>query len=358
VGVDSPGSAQFGELLRRHRIAAGWTQDALAGAAGLSQRGIQDIERGARRVPQAETLRRLVTALRLTDAERAAFMAAARSKREPSQRHPIPRLRSSLPAPISSFIGRVRDLAELRRLLDSTRLLTLTGSGGIGKTRLAIRVASDTAVSYSDGIRFVELASLSDAGLVPLRVATELGINERGAATTLDTLIEVLGGQRMLLVLDNCEHLVEAAAALVAALLQGCPRIRVLATSREPLGITGEQVWAVAPLSLEDDADMSPSEAVRLFVERAKAAVPDFMLDDHNRQAVVDVCARLDGIPLAIELAAARVRTLTPAQIAARLNDRFRLLVGGSRVAPLRQQTLHATLTWSYELLVGHAAIN
>ncbi|MGI9145749.1 MAG: ATP-binding protein, partial [Chloroflexota bacterium] len=174
---------------------------------------------------------------------------------------------------------------------------------------------------------------------------------ERTEGSLLTTLLHSLRHAHLLLVFDNCEHVVEACAKLTEAVLQGCPHVRVLATSREPLGIHGEQVWPVPPLPLQNSASAAVSEAVQLFMERAAATLPGFALTEENRPSIVEICARLDGIPLAIELAAARVKTLTPLQIAGRLDDRFHLLVGGSRTAPPRQQTLHAAVSWSYELL-------
>jgi len=267
--VPSTRTAAFGELLRQHRLAAGLTQGALAEAAGLSERGLQDIERGARRAPRVDTVLRLIEALQLRESVRSAFVASARVHVQDS---------STLPAPISSFVGRSHDVAEITRLLRSNRLLTLTGIGGIGKTRLGLRVAAEAASDYLDGVRLVELASLTDAGTVPQRIAAALGIRERVGRSPLDTLIEILDGRHMLLVIDNCEHVIEACAALVDVVLRACARVCVLATSREPLGIGGEQVWPVMPLAFAIDADGHDPEAVQLFVERALAASPRFAL--------------------------------------------------------------------------------
>lgn len=268
---------------------------------------------------------------------------------------------NNLPRELTSFVGREREVAEVKRLLGMTRLLTLTGSGGVGKTRLVLRVASDLVGAFPDGVWLVELAGLGDPTLVPQATASALGVREQPGRSLLDTLIDVMRPRTCLLVLDNCEHLVAACATLANGLLRTCPGLTLLATSREPLGIAGESVWRVPPLTLPDGsgddalAD-SPStlaryEAIRLFEERARAALPAFSLTNQNAPAVVQICRRLDGIPLAIELAAARSRGLAPEQLSTRLNDRFRLLTGGSRTALARHQTLRALVDWSYELL-------
>lgn len=258
-----------------------------------------------------------------------------------------------LPTPLTSFIGREHELADLGQALTTSRLVTLTGLGGTGKTRLALEVAGGVAGE----VAFVELAPLAEGNLVPQAVAAALGVHEQPPQPLLQTLTAALQRRRLLLVLDNCEHLVGACAALAEALLLACHDVRILATTREPLGIGGEVVWPVPPLSLPDlqvlpaPDQVVASEAVRLFVARAQAALPTFALTARNTRAVVEVCVQLDGLPLAIELAAARVRALAPAQIAARLSDRFRLLAGGSRTAPARHQSLQAAIDWSYDLL-------
>ncbi|MGI8552953.1 MAG: ATP-binding protein, partial [Dehalococcoidia bacterium] len=280
---------------------------------------------------------------------------------------------NNLPLPLTRFIGREHERSEVKRLLCSSRLVTLTGAGGCGKTRLALQVASELLGRYEDGTSLVELASLTDAALVPQIVASGLGLREPVDRRSLEVLCEHLEPRHTLLVLDNCAHLIDACAQLVQTLLQCCRFLQVLATSREALGIGGEAIWRVASLSLPYDVgigyrvsgvaagDGTPetryptpvaqSEAVQLFVERARASLPGFVLTDENTAAVVQICRRLDGIPLALELAAARLPVLPVQQIAARLDDRFRLLVAGSRTAVPRQQTLRATVEWSYELL-------
>jgi predicted ATPase/DNA-binding NarL/FixJ family response regulator len=265
----------------------------------------------------------------------------------------------NLPAEPNSFVGRERDLAELARLLDAVRALTLCGPGGIGKTRLALRLACDTVPGFPDGAWLVELADAEDPSLVLRRVATALGVREEPDRPLAETLTVALRPRAMLLILDTCEHVVDACAALVQQLLAGCPGLRVIATSREPLRVRGETVWRVPPLELPAATDarelsadeVAAHEAIRLFADRASAVRPGFALDAGNAAAVARLCRTLDGMPLAIELAAARVGALSVEQIAARLGDRFQLLASGDRTAPVRQQTLRAAVDWSYELL-------
>jgi predicted ATPase len=266
----------------------------------------------------------------------------------------------NLPVQLTSFVGREREQATVRALLGRHRLVTLTGPGGTGKTRLALHLAAELLDAYPDGVWLVELAALADPALVPQEVATAVGVREEPGRPLAATLTDALKPQRRLLVLDNCEHLLDACARLADALLRACPRVTVLATSREALGIAGEVVWRVPSLPLPelregDDAPpvaaLARNEAVRLFVDRALLVQPAFAVTPHNAAAVAQVCARLDGIPLALELAAARVRVLTVEQIAARLDDRFQLLTGGSRTALPRQQTLQAAVAWSFGLL-------
>src|SRR5882724_4348434 len=235
----------------------------------------------------------------------------------------------NLPAEPNSFVGRERDLAELRLLLTDVRALTLCGPGGIGKTRLALRLAAGLAPEFPDGAWLAELADLADPELVARRVAATLGVREEPSRPVTETLADALRSRRLLLVLDTCEHLVEACAPLVQQLLASCRWIRVIATSREPLRVRGETVWRVPPLELPaaleqlSVADMLGHEAVRLFADRAAAVRPGFALAPENAQAVARLCRMLDGIPLAIELAAARIRALSVGQVADRLSDRF-----------------------------------
>jgi predicted ATPase len=261
------------------------------------------------------------------------------------------------PLQLTRFIGREDQMAEIAQLLTEHRLLTLTGAGGCGKTRLALQTAAGLLGSFPDGGWFVDLAPLADPELVPRVVATAMELQEVPGRPPAQRLQDYLKPRHLLLVLDNCEHLIGACASLVHALLQSCPQVRVLATSREALGIAGERAYRVPPLSLPDAerlptlAQLTQYEAVRLFMERAVAALPSFRVTDENAPLVARICCQLEGVPLAIELAAARVRVLSVAQIVAGLNDQFRLLTGGSRTASPRQQTLRALIDWSYNLL-------
>jgi predicted ATPase/class 3 adenylate cyclase len=266
-------------------------------------------------------------------------------------------LPNNLPQQVTSFIGRERELAQVQALLTKSRLLTLTGSGGCGKTRLALQVAAEVLEDYPDGVWLVELASLAEASLVPPSAAGVLGVKEEPGRPLLQTLVEALKAKRLLLLLDNCEHLLAACAQLADALLRQCPRVLILVTSREGLGIAGETTYGVPSLSLPDPSlppspeSLAQCEAVRLFSERAGQVQTSFAVTNENARAVASVCHRLDGIPLAIELAAARVKALPVEKLNERLDDRFRLLTGGSRTALPRQQTLRALIDWSYDLL-------
>ena len=264
----------------------------------------------------------------------------------------------NLPIQLTSFIGRAREIAEVKRLLGATRLVTLTGSGGGGKTRLALQVAADVVDGYPDGVWLAEFAPIADPALVPKTVASALKVPEQPGREMTDTLVGTLRSKALLLVLDNCEHLLAACANLAVALLRACPQVHTLATSREGLGVPGETLWQVPSLSVpEDIRQLPPSnelvlyDAVRLFVDRAVATAPGFAVTKENAPAVAQVCHRLDGIPLAIELAAARIKVLSVEQIAARLDDRFRLLTGGSPILLPRHQTLRGAIDWSYNLL-------
>ncbi len=281
----------------------------------------------------------------------------------PQLRQEFPALRSlegtpnNLPQQATSFIGRDRALDELAALLAKARILTLTGSGGCGKTRLGLHLAADALEQFADGTWLVELAPLSDPGLVPQTVAKVLGLKEETGKPIVETVTEHLKDKRTLLILDNCEHLLDVCASLADAIARRCPDVKILATSREALGIGGEQAYRVPSLSIPDPSEahtttsVAQCEAVQLFVDRAALARAGFRLNDDNAGTLASICSRLDGIPLAIELAAARVRSLSVEEIEGRLNQRFRLLTGGSRTALPRQQTLRSLIDWSYDLL-------
>jgi predicted ATPase/class 3 adenylate cyclase len=264
---------------------------------------------------------------------------------------------NNLAQQLTTFVGRKRELEEVRALLNNTRLLTLSGAGGIGKTRLSQQLAAEVLDDFPDGVWFVELAPLSDPRLVPQSVAFVLGVKEEAGHPVVEALVKYGKDRRLLVILDNCEHLVQACAELATQLLQSGPHLKILASSRESLRVAGEATYPVPALAVPGPGTtttlpaLTQYEAVLLFVDRAVAAQPAFQLTAQNAAAVADICQRLDGIPLALELAAARVRTLSVEAIAARLTDRFRLLSGGKRTAMPRQQTLRALIDWSYDLL-------
>jgi predicted ATPase/class 3 adenylate cyclase len=269
----------------------------------------------------------------------------------------------NLPVQLTSFVGRQREIAEVRELMGAARLLTLTGSGGCGKTRLALEVAAGLLDSYTHGVWMVDLAALSDPTLVPAAALLALGLREEPGRPLVEILKEHLRGRRILIVLDNCEHLLEGCAELAVQLLTACPELRIVATSRQSLGVRGETTFRIPSMTVPDDSErasvdqMASCEAVRLFVDRARAADPDFRLTPADAGSVSQICRLLEGIPLAIELAAARVSLLAPSQIARRLGDRRSFLVAGSRTALPRHQTLRATMDWSHELLADEERV-
>lgn len=274
-----------------------------------------------------------------------------------AERPPIDATPNNLPSSLSSFVGRRAEIAEVTELLGSTRLLTLVGAGGSGKTRLCLRAAADVLGTFPDGVWFVELAGLTDPELVPRQVAWSLGVSEKVGRRWSEVLGAFLRDREILLILDNCEHLIRSVADLITDLLQGSPKLRVLTTSREVLNLPGEVAWQTPLLSHPNDEDSSGLdglmryEAVQLFVERARAVRNDVDFHDEDARTVAHICRRLEGLPLALELAAARLRALSVQQVARHLDDRFSLLKGGDRAALPRQQTLRATVSWSYELL-------
>jgi predicted ATPase/class 3 adenylate cyclase len=265
--------------------------------------------------------------------------------------------RHNLPTQMTTFIGREKEMTEIKEAIQDHRLVTLTGAGGTGKTRLALQVAADLLDQFPDGVWFVELAQIADPELIPQTILTATEVQIQPGRSALDSLIDFLREKTSLVVLDNCEHLIEACTKFADTILHSALNLKILASSREALGVRGEQAWHVPSLSTPDLKHLPPAEqlsqyeAVRLFIDRAILVQPHFEITNENAPALAQICYRLDGIPLALELAAARVRVLKVEQIAERLNDRFRLLTGGSRTALPRQQTLRATIDWSYNLL-------
>jgi predicted ATPase/transcriptional regulator with XRE-family HTH domain len=347
---------QFGARLRRLREAAGLTQEELASKAGLSARAISVLERGERKRPYPHTVRSIADALALTKEERTALFAAV-PERSAASALPADVSGTGLPpTPTTALVGREQDLEGVAAFLGQpgVRLLTLTGTGGVGKTRLSIEAVREAAGFYSDGAAFVALAPVGDAGLVVPTVARSLGLTEAGGWGPMEALRAYLSGKRFLLVLDNFEHVLEAAPEVVG-LVESCPGLTVLVTSRAPLRVRGEQEYPVAPLALPPSAhapvagEVAGSSSGRLFAERARAASPAFEITEENAPAVASICRRLDGLPLALELVAARIRFLGPATLLSRL-DRA-LEAGGARDLPERQRTMRGTLDWSYDLL-------
>ncbi|MBV9580069.1 MAG: AAA family ATPase, partial [Chloroflexi bacterium] len=288
-------------------------------------------------------------------------MNAPSALRDPPRTMPLRSRRpeldvGNLPSEINAFVGRERELARLRALQDECRLLSLVGPSGVGKTRLALKLAAEIADSFPDGAWIVDLSPITDPALVPQAVGDVLGVRHPTGQAWLDALARTLRAHRLLLVLDNCEHLSGACADLVERLLRSCPQLHVLATSLQPLGASGETTWRVPPLAVpaagaKGVRELGDSEAVCLFVARVRARVPDFTLAESNAQLVAEVCRQLDGLPLALELVAARLESLGLAEVAVRLSDRFALARGDGRTRPARQRTLQAALDWSCSLL-------
>jgi predicted ATPase/DNA-binding winged helix-turn-helix (wHTH) protein len=352
--------SRAGEYVERSAIVEAAWPDVVVEEANLTVQ-ISAIRRVLARAPHGENWIETLTrrgyrfvgpAARFPDEPAALSTADARFKSHGAQ-HP-----NNLPARISSFVGRRREIDQVKQLLERSRLVTLVGIGGVGKTRVALQVASEVIERYPDGVWLVELGAISDASLVPNCIAEVLGIQDRVGEPLVRTLCRHLRARRVLLVLDTCEHVIVEAASLVAALLAEAPNSHVLATSREALNVEGEQQFPLQPLSLPADSatpeEVARAEAVQLFSERARLQQPSFALTQDIVAPVAAICARLEGIPLAIELAAARLSSLSLAEMGRRLDDRFELLATGPRASPQRQKTLRATLDWSYELLAEH----
>jgi non-specific serine/threonine protein kinase len=373
----------FGQWLRRRRRACDLTQEELAALVGCAVATLRKLESDERR-PSKEMAQRIANALQLPAADRPRFVAFARAVHpadspaepppesrvapihDPSPPAPGAAIPNNLPAQLTSFVGREREIVSVNLLLAGARLLTLTGAGGSGKTRLALELARGIvtrgAPAFPDGVWLVDLARLADAQLLPQAIASGLGLRDEAQRPLLDQLTEYLRHRRLLLLLDNCEHLIVACAAAADQFLRAAAGLTVLATSREPLAIDGEVTFYVPSLSAPDPQHLPPLdamreyEAIRLFAERARGVKPAFEVTAENASSVAEICERLGGMPLAIELAASRTKVLPVAEIRARLDDCFHLLTGGSRVALPRHQTLRATIEWSYALLTGAEA--
>ena len=359
-----PESISFGTWLRQQRRALDLTQKAFADQVGCAEITVRRMEADEYK-PSNELALVLFEKLGIPEPERPQWVRFARGLAEYpkhiSTSSPSREQKTNLPIPLTSFIGREKEIETVKHLLASHgggRLLTLTGAGGSGKTRLALEVAAKLRDVFPDGVWFIDFAPLTDPALVPQSLLTTLGLSEQAGRSTLTIVSDFLQPKRALLILDNCEHLIQACAQLAETLLRACPTLHILATSREALSVAGERLYLVPTLTTPDpaqaDLDTLPQyEAVRLFVERAQTALPGFSLTADNTLAVAQVCHQLDGIPLALELAAARVKALRVEQIAARLaaHEQFRLLTAGSRTALPRHQTLHALIDWSYNLL-------
>jgi len=346
----------FGVWLRKQRRALDLTRQAFADQVGCAEVTLRRIEAGTLK-PSKELAGILLEKFGIPEAERLQWISFARglsgfpSQFLPSSNKPI----TNLPAPLTTFIGREKEQSEVLQLLAKHRLVTLTGSGGVGKTRLSIKVGEQILGNYADGLWLVELAAILDPLLVPRTIALAIGLRDEPQRPVIDMLSDYLRDQEMLLILDNCEHLLDACAHLIDAVLKSCSHLKILATSREPLGITGEAIYRVPSLGLPDLQQLIENfrefESAKLFEERAQLAQFDFSLTLENASSVAHICHRLDGIPLAIELAAAKVDIFSTEQIAKQLDESFNLLTGGSRTTLPRHQTLRASMNWSWGLL-------
>ena len=358
--------AAFGALLRTHRLAAGLTQETLAERALISIDTVSALERGFRQAPHRDTIRLLASALALGPQDRARLAAAAARPRAPKtlsapggESGSTAERPNNLPLSLTRLVGRERELEEIVSLAGEHRLVTLTGAGGIGKTSTVLQVGGMLLDRLPGGVWLIELAPLRDGSFIVPTIARVLGMLDASTDATLETLLAYLKGKVLLLILDNCEHVIAETATVVDALLQRCPGLQILATSREPIRVSGEHTYRLPSLGSPAieianglvAADAAAYGAIELFMERARAVDHRFTLTDENASVIAEICRRLDGIALAIELAAARVRMFSLADLARRLDERFRILTGGSRTALPRQQTMWSTIDWSHDLL-------
>ncbi|HTV93353.1 MAG TPA: helix-turn-helix domain-containing protein [Verrucomicrobiae bacterium] len=351
---------RFGDLLREHRLRRGFSQEGLAEKARISPEAIGTLERGTRRAPYRSTVVQLSAALELDEAQSLELEEAASRARARAQAGAVreQQATNNLPAQMSSFVGREEDVETVRALIDEYRHVTLTGVGGIGKTRIALNAAIDLLDAF-EGTWFIDLTPFNDASLVPIAILSALNVPESPRRTPLQTIITFLKDKHVLLLFDNCEHVIDSAATAIQEILLHCPRVHILATSRELLGIPGEKTVRVSTLSvpaLETAAGLTVDDAlgygaVVLFVDRAREADSRFEFTQPLVATIVEICYRLDGIALAIELAAARVNVLSVGVLARKLDEHFLISLGGKRTAPPRHRTMRALLDWSYELL-------
>jgi len=371
--MEATGRPQFGTLLRQLRLDAAMTQQELAELAGLSVEAVGQLERGTRTRPQRATVLLLGRALDLSPERDAMLARAIDTTHPPRRRERIQTLNTSLlrlvrsntqttpahnlPQQLTSFVGREQEVSEIAARLREHRLVTVVGAGGVGKTRVAVQLGADVLDGYSDGAWLIDLAPLAHQDMVENAILSALQLPS-STGSALDVIIAYLRGRRLLLLLDNCEHVITRARHVADKVMEACLSVRILATSRQALEAAGEHVYplpslAVAPDPLLRTRDALGCGAVALLVDRALEANPGFALSDDNVHDVVEICRRLDGIPLAIELAAARTNVLTPRQIAQRLDQRFRLLTGGRPGALPRHQTMTALIDWSYDFLTS-----
>jgi predicted ATPase/DNA-binding XRE family transcriptional regulator len=345
----------FGGWLHKQRRTLDLTQQAFADQVGCAEVTLRRIEAGTLK-PSKELAQMILEKLGIPEMELPQWLSFARGLSGfPLSSSPSKKLTSNLPTPITTFIGREREQFDVVRLIAKHRLVTLTGAGGVGKTRLAVRIGEQVLGNYADGVWFVEFAPILDLLLVPRVTAIAIGLHEEPQRPIIDMLSDYLREKEMLIILDNCEHLLGACAQLADTILKRCPGLKILVTSREALGILGEAVYPVPSLELPEPQQLlenfRANASVRLFEERAQLARMDFSLTIENVPSVAEICSKLDGIPLAIELAAARVKMFSTQQIAARLQKRFRLLTTGNEGSPPRHRTLQAAIDWSYDLL-------
>ncbi len=348
-------------LLKSYRVEAGLSQQQLADSALVSVQAISALERGYRKVPYRKTLERIADALGLPAQDRAALELSARRARGTRIAAESETPPHNLPRQLSAFFGRDDEVREVSDLIAATPLASLVGTGGVGKTRVAIEVGNHVLERFPEGVWFVELAPVGDPALVAGAVAATLRVPESPRRALLDTLVSYLAQKRLLIVLDNCEHVIDQARLVAGSLLRECPTVAVLATSREPLRVTGERVYRIPPLAVPQTA-ASPEEAMRygavaLFVDRVRANDTRFALTHDNVEPVVEICRRLDGVPLALELAAARATVLSPRQIAERLDKVFDLLAHHDETVVPRHRTMSAVIDWSYDLLSAPARL-